>query len=185
MTSNPLPPRARIPGSVGVAAGAEIRVVDARGRDVEVGEVVIRGPGVMSGYLANESANAAAFVDGWFRTGDRGRLREGYLHLEGRIKELIIRGGENISPGEIEDALRSHASVIDAVAFGIESEKYGEEVGAAVSLQDAVEPSALQAHCRERLAPFKVPVRIFVLPQIPRTATGKLQRRRIAERLLA
>jgi acyl-CoA synthetase (AMP-forming)/AMP-acid ligase II len=185
MTSNPLPPPARIPGSVGVSAGAEVRVVDEGGRDVEVGEVVIRGPGVMSGYLANESANAAAFVDGWFRTGDRGRLREGYLYLEGRLKELIIRGGENISPGEIEDALRSHAAVVDAVAFGIESEKYGEEVGAAVALQGTVEPAELQAHCRERLAPFKVPVRIFVLPDIPRTATGKLQRRRIAERLLA
>jgi acyl-CoA synthetase (AMP-forming)/AMP-acid ligase II len=184
MTSNPPPPRPRIPGSVGVPAGAEVRIVDERGGDAEVGEVVIRGPGVMSGYLANESANAEAFVDGWFRTGDRGRLSDGYLYLEGRIKELIIRGGENISPGEIEDALRSHRSVLDAVAFGIESEKYGEEVGAAVSLRDEVDPKTLQTHCRERLAAFKVPVRIFVLPEIPRTATGKLQRRRIAERLL-
>ena len=184
MTSNPLPPGARVPGSVGISAGAEVRVVDTHGRDVDLGEVVIRGPGVMSAYLANDAANAEAFVDGWFRTGDQGRLRDGYLYLEGRIKELIIRGGENISPGEIEDALRSHDSVLDAVAFGIESEKYGEEVGAAVALRDEVDPKALQTHCRERLAAFKVPVRIFVLPEIPRTATGKLQRRRIAERLL-
>jgi len=185
MTSNPLPPRARVPGSVGISAGAEVRVVDTHGRDADLGEVVIRGPGVMSGYLANDRANAEAFVDGWFRTGDQGRLRDGYLNLEGRLKELIIRGGENISPGEIEDALRSHAAVLDAVAFGIESEKYGEEVGAAVALRDEVAPAALQDHCRERLAAFKVPVRIYVLPEIPRTATGKLQRRRIAERLLA
>jgi acyl-CoA synthetase (AMP-forming)/AMP-acid ligase II len=185
MTSNPLPPRGRMPSSVGVSAGAEVRVVDEHGRDADLGEVVIRGPGVMSGYLANDRANDESFVDGWFRTGDQGRLRDGYLYLEGRLKELIIRGGENISPGEIEDALRSHASVLDAVAFGIESEKYGEEVGAAVALRDEVAPAALLDHCRERLAPFKVPVRIYILPEIPRTATGKLQRRRIAERLLA
>jgi acyl-CoA synthetase (AMP-forming)/AMP-acid ligase II len=184
MTSNPLPPRGHIAGSVGVSAGAEVRIVDEHGNDVEVGEVAIRGPGVMSGYLANDAANATAFFDGWFRTGDRGRLREGYLHLEGRLKELIIRGGENISPGEIEDALRSHPAVVDAVAFGIASEKYGEEVGAAVALSDDADTAALQAHCRERLAAFKVPAQIFVLGEIPRTATGKLQRRRIAERLL-
>jgi acyl-CoA synthetase (AMP-forming)/AMP-acid ligase II len=184
MASNPLQPRPRIPGSVGVPAGSEIRIVDEHGRDVEIGEVVIRGPGVMSGYLANESANAEAFVDGWFRTGDRGRIDDGYLYLEGRIKELIIRGGENISPGEIEDALRSHPAVTDAVAFGIESEKYGEEIGAAVALSSPADEKTLQAHCRERLAAFKVPVQIFVLPEIPRTATGKLQRRRIADTVL-
>ena len=185
MTSNPLPPRDRIPGSVGVSAGSEVRIVDGHGRDVELGEVVIRGPGVMSGYLANDEANASAFVDGWFRTGDRGRLHGGYLRLEGRIKELIIRGGENISPGEVEDALKSHPAVVDAVAFGIASERYGEEVGAAVALRQDAATDALRAHCRERLAPFKVPVTIFVLPEIPRTPTGKVQRRRIAERLLA
>ena len=184
MTANPLPPRARIPGSVGVPAGSEVRTVDKAGRDADIGEVVIRGPGVMSGYLNNEAANADSFVDGWFRTGDRGRLSDGYLYLEGRLKELIIRGGENISPGEIEDVLTSHASVVDAVVFGITSAKYGEEVGAAVTLTESVEPKDLQVYCRERLAPFKVPVKIFVVPEIPRTATGKLQRRRIAERLL-
>ncbi|HEY7966090.1 MAG TPA: AMP-binding protein [Solirubrobacteraceae bacterium] len=184
MTSNPLPPAAHVATSVGVSAGAQIRTVDEAGRDVAVGEVVIRGPGVMSGYLANDEANAVAFVDGWFRTGDRGRIEDGYLYLEGRIKELIIRGGENISPGEIEDALKAHGSVVDAVAFGIASEKYGEEVGAAVALRETVDEKALQAHCRDRLAAFKVPVAIFVLPEIPRTATGKVQRRRIAERIL-
>jgi acyl-CoA synthetase (AMP-forming)/AMP-acid ligase II len=184
ITSNPLPPGSRLAGSVGVPVGNEVRVVDERGRDVAVGEVAIRGPSVMSGYLANDSANAAAFIDDWFRTGDLGRLDDGYLYLEGRIKELIIRGGENISPGEIEDALRRHDSVLDAVAFGIKNEKYGEEVGAAVTLKQQVEQSVLQAHCRESLAPFKIPVKIFVIPEIPRTATGKVQRRRIAEQLL-
>lgn len=184
VASNPLPPRSRHAGSVGISAGSEIRVVDGQGRDADIGEVVIRGPGVMLGYLGADDVNATAFVDGWFRTGDRGRISDGYLFLIGRIKELIIRGGENISPGEVEDVLKTHEHVLDAVAFGIDSDKYGEEVGAAVTLSDAVDTKVLQAHCRERLAPFKVPVQIFVVAEIPRTATGKLQRRRIAERLL-
>lgn len=186
MASNPLPPAAHVPGSVGLPAGAEIRVVDARGGflpEGHPGEVVIRGPGVMSGYVANPRATAEAFFGEWFRTGDRGVLKEGYLYLEGRLKEMIIRGGENIAPAEIEEVLMSHPTVSDAVCFGVEDDKYGELVSAAVTLTHDVEADVLIDHCRGRLAPFKVPVAIHVLSQIPRTPTGKVQRRRVAEHI--
>jgi oxalate---CoA ligase len=184
MASNPLPPAARVPGSVGLPTGAEVRVADAQGGFLPeglAGEVVVRGPGVMSGYVANPRATADAFFGEWFRTGDRGVLKEGYLYLEGRLKEMIIRGGENIAPAEIEEVLMSHPSVSDAVCFGIEDDKYGELVAAAVTLAQDVEAKVLINHCRGRLAPFKVPVTIHVLSQIPRTPTGKVQRRRVAE----
>jgi len=184
MAANPLPPGERIPGSVGVSAGPELGIVDATGRFLaagEAGEVVIRGPGVMSGYVNNPKATAEAFFGPWFRTGDRGVLRDGYLFLEGRIKEMIIRGGENISPAEIEQALLAHPAVTDAVCFGVPDDKYGELPAAAVTLSSDVERRELIGFCRERLAAFKVPAVIHVLPQIPRTATGKVQRRRVGE----
>jgi acyl-CoA synthetase (AMP-forming)/AMP-acid ligase II len=189
MASNPLPPGERIPGSVGVATGTEIAIADVAGRllpEGTPGEVVIRGPGVMSGYAANPQATAEAFAGDWFRTGDRGVLRDGYLYLEGRLKEMILRGGENISPAEIEQVLLSHPAVRDAVCFGVADEKYGELVSAAVTLtgddaSDGVGPADLTEHCRRQLAAFKVPVTIHVLDQIPRTATGKVQRRRVGE----
>ena len=183
MASNPLPPGARIPGSVGIATGCEIAIADAGRRLLppgSYGEIVIRGPGVTPGYVGNPDANADAFFDGWFRTGDRGVIENGYLRLEGRLKEMILRGGENISPAEIEDVLLRHPAVADAVCFGVEDEKYGEEVAAAVALSGEAGEEALIAWCGERLAPFKVPRTIHVLDAIPRTATGKLQRRRVA-----
>jgi len=183
MSSNPLPPQPRLPGSVGVPTGAEIRVVDGQGLDVPAGspgEVVIRGAGVTPGYLSNPAANAEAFRDGWFRTGDRGVLEDGYLRLEGRLKEMILRGGENISPYEIEDVLLAHPAVTDAVCFAVEDELYGEEVAAAVVVSAPAEERQLREHCRERLAAFKVPKTIRIVPEIPRTPTGKLQRRRVA-----
>jgi len=184
MSSNPLPPAARVPGSVGVPTGTEIGITDTDGTflpDGSRGEVVIRGAGVMSEYVNNPAATAEAFFGDWFRTGDSGVLRDGYLYLEGRIKEMIIRGGENIAPAEIEQVLQSHPAVRDAVCFGIADEKYGELVGAAVTLSSAVEVGELIKHCRQQLAPFKVPARVDVLAEIPRTATGKVQRRRVAE----
>jgi acyl-CoA synthetase (AMP-forming)/AMP-acid ligase II len=185
MASNPLPPAERVIGTVGIATGVEIGVVDAEDRFVDAGapgEVCIRGPGVTPGYLANPEANAASFFDGWFRTGDQGILdARGYLRLVGRIKELINRGGEKISPAEVEDVLLAHPAVADAVAFGIPDEKYGEQVAAAVALAGAVTERELLDHCRERLAAFKVPTVVHVLDAIPRTPTGKLQRRRIAQ----
>jgi acyl-CoA synthetase (AMP-forming)/AMP-acid ligase II len=185
MASNPLPPAKRVPGSVGIASGAEIRIVDAGGYDAPLGEVAIRGPGVTPGYLNNPPANEESFFDGWFRTGDRGSLdADGYLRLEGRIKEMILRGGENISPYEIEDVLLAHPAVADAVCFGVADEKYGERVGAAVQLAGEADERALGDWCRERLAAFKVPEVIHLLDAIPRTPTGKVQRKRIAEQLV-
>ncbi len=187
MTSNPLPPRPRRPGSVGIPAGAQVRIIDKAGRDVppgHLGEVAIRSPGLTPGYLNNPPANAESFLNGWFRTGDQGRLDDGYLRLEGRIKELIIRGGENISPGEVEAVLKAHPAVADAVCFGIDDEKYGQVVGAAVVLKGDAEEAGLRARCRESLADFKVPKVIHVVRQIPRTPTGKVQRNRIAAQLM-
>jgi oxalate---CoA ligase len=184
MSSNPLPPAARKAGSVGVPTGTQIGIADNDGNLLpggSPGEVVIRGPGVMSGYVGNPEATAAAFFGDWFRTGDRGVLRDGYLFLEGRIKEMIIRGGENIAPAEIEQVLMSHPAVRDAVCFGVADEKYGELVGAAVTLAGEVQSADLIEHCRRQLAAFKVPARIDVLQEIPRTPTGKVQRRRVGE----
>jgi len=186
MTSNPLPPAPRLEGSVGVSAGAEIRVVDAQGLDVppgSAGEVAIRGPGVTPGYLNNEQANAEAFFDGWFRTGDEGTLEDGYLRLRGRLKEMIIRGGENISPHEIEAVLLSHPEVGEAVVFGVDDDKYGQTVAAAVVLTGSATQDELRAHARRSLAAFKVPDTIHVLPEIPKTPTGKVQRSRMPAHL--
>jgi acyl-CoA synthetase (AMP-forming)/AMP-acid ligase II len=184
MASNPLPPAERRAGSVGVATGTEVAIAGKAGAllgEGEAGEVVIRGPGVMTGYVANPAATAEAFYGDWFRTGDLGVLRGGYLYLEGRLKEMILRGGENISPIEIEQVLLAHPAVADAVCFGVADEKYGELVGAAVTLSGAATVADLTGYCRERLAAFKIPASIAVLDQIPRTATGKVQRRRVAE----
>ncbi len=184
MTSNPLPPAPRLPGSVGVPTGTQVAIADKTGTllpDGTPGEVVIRGPGVTPGYVNNPTATAEAFFGDWFRTGDQGVLRDGYLFLEGRLKEMILRGGENIAPAEIEQVLMSHPAVRDAVCFGIADAKYGELVGAAVTLSAEAEIRALIDHCREQLAAFKVPARIDVLAEIPRTPTGKVQRRRVAE----
>ena len=133
IASNPLPPRRRGASTVGVAAGAEIRIADKAGAELplgDAGEVLIRGPGLTTGYLGNPEANAEAFVDGWFRTGDLGSVDgDGYLTLVGRLKEMILRGGENIAPAEVEDVLRAHPAVVDAACFGVPDEKYGEVVG--------------------------------------------------------
>jgi acyl-CoA synthetase (AMP-forming)/AMP-acid ligase II len=186
MTSNPLPPGVRVPGSVGVSAGAEVRIVDAAGDDVPAsvpGEVAVRGPGLTPGYLNNPEANAAAFFDGWFRTGDEGVLEDGYLRLRGRLKEMILRGGENISPYEIEAVLLAHPAVAEAVAFGVDDAKYGQRVGAAVVLQGDVSAEELRRAARRSLAAFKVPERIHIIAEIPKTPTGKVQRSRMAAML--
>lgn len=187
ISSNPLPPAPRLPGSVGVPTGTDVRVVDAEWRPVpagEAGEFAIRGPGVAPGYLDNEEANAEAFRGGWFRTGDLGTIDgEGYLRLIGRRKEIIVRGGENISPLEVEQTLSSHPAVADAVCFGLPDEKYGETVAAAVVLRQPCSERELVSHCRAELAAFKVPRSIDLVDAIPRTPTGKLQRARMASLL--
>ncbi|MGH2390439.1 MAG: acyl--CoA ligase [Chloroflexota bacterium] len=184
MASNPLPPAPHVPGSVGLATGVRIGIMDKSGAFLPadtIGEVVITGESVTSGYLNNPEANATSFTSGWFHTGDQGRLDEhGYLYLTGRIKELILRGGENIAPREIDEVLLTHPAVAEAIAFGLADEKYGEEVAAAVVLREPATPEELLAHCRERLAAFKAPKTIYITDQIPRTATGKIQRRIVA-----
>jgi acyl-CoA synthetase (AMP-forming)/AMP-acid ligase II len=187
MTSNPLPPAERRAGTVGVTAGADVAIVDDQwgfSAHGVAGEVVVRGAGVVDGYLRNPEANAAGFRDGWFRTGDIGRLSsDGYLTLEGRIKEMINRGGEKIAPREIDEALLAHGCVVEAAAYGVPDEKYGEIVHAVVVANEAVDAPELRRHCEEHLAAFKVPRHIHVVTEIPKGPTGKVQRRMLAELL--
>jgi acyl-CoA synthetase (AMP-forming)/AMP-acid ligase II len=189
MAANPLPPRARKPGSVGVAAGPEVAIMDEAGRILpagEIGEVVIRGPNVTPGYQNNPSANAAAFTSGWFRTGDQGAFDdEGYLRLTGRLKEIINRGGEKISPREVDEVLLDHPAVAQAVTFGMPHEKLGEEVGCALVLKEGSKASEgeIREYASRRLADFKVPRRVLFLEEIPKGPTGKLQRIGLAEKL--
>jgi oxalate---CoA ligase len=184
MSTNPLPPGERRPGSVGLATGVAIAVLDDDWRPVpagERGEVSVRGPAVVDGYLDNPEANAASFRDGWFRTGDVGTLStDGYLTLVGRIKELINRGGEKISPYEVEAILLEHPAVSEAAVYPIPDEKYGEQVAAVVVTAADVGEAELFAHCAERLVSFKVPVSLVVRPEIPKGPTGKIQRRLLA-----
>jgi acyl-CoA synthetase (AMP-forming)/AMP-acid ligase II len=184
MASNPLPPAPRRPGSVGRGTGVQVAIMDDTGPLLPAGaqgEVVIKGPNVTRGYHNNPEANAAAFTNGWFRTGDQGILdADGYLTLVGRLKELINRGGEKISPREIDEALLAHPAVAEAVCFGVPDAKYGEEVAAVVVLRKETSEAELAAHCRERLSAFKVPKTIYLATEIPRTATGKIQRRVVA-----
>ncbi|HEX2171735.1 MAG TPA: acyl--CoA ligase [Dehalococcoidia bacterium] len=187
MSSNPLPPEPRLAGSVGRGTGVQIGIMDDQGTLLptgSAGEVVIQGPNVTAGYENNPAANAEAFTKGWFRTGDLGVLDEaGYLSLLGRIKELINRGGEKIAPREIDELLQSHPAVAEAVSFGMPHPVWGEEVGVAVVLKGEATEADLVKHCRESLAEFKVPKKVFILDAIPRTATGKVQRRNVAAAL--
>jgi acyl-CoA synthetase (AMP-forming)/AMP-acid ligase II len=189
MTCNPLPPGVVKPGSVGVATGIEVTILDAANHELrpgERGEVAIRGATVVDGYESNPAANEAAFTAGWFRTGDEGVLDEdGYLFLTGRLKEQINRGGEKISPLEVDEVLLRHPAVAEAVTFAIPHDKLGEEVGAAVVVVDGqtVTEGELQRFLREQLAAFKVPKQIVFVAEVPKGATGKLQRIGLAERL--
>jgi acyl-CoA synthetase (AMP-forming)/AMP-acid ligase II len=176
MASNPLPPGRRVPGSVGRGTGVEIAIVD--------GEVCIRGANVIEGYENNPEANASSFLNGWFRTGDQGTLdSDGYLRLLGRIKELLNRGGEKISPREVDEVLENHPAVAEAVCFGVPHPTWGEEVAAAVVLSAPITEKELLAFCRERLADFKVPKRLYIVESIPKGPTGKVQRRLLAGQL--
>ena len=189
MASNPLPPLARKPGSVGRAAGPEIRI---RGEDGgfmgpgEIGEVVIRGPNVTAGYESNPKANEEAFQDGWFRTGDQGTLdAEGYLSITGRLKEIINRGGEKVSPREIDEILLDHVSVAQVIVFGAPHKRLGEEVAAMVVLHEGHECTEreLQQFVAQRVAGYKVPKKILFVDELPKGATGKLQRIGLAQRI--
>jgi len=189
MACNPLPPGQRKPGTVGLAAGPEIAIMSAEGDLLPVGstgEIVIRGSNVTPGYENNDKANAEAFTHGWFRTGDQGVLdAQGYVSITGRLKEIINRGGEKISPREVDEVLMDHPAVAQVVCFGIPHEKLGEEVGAAVVLREGMTATEkeLREYTATRLADFKVPRKVLLMDEIPKGATGKLQRIGMAQKL--
>jgi oxalate---CoA ligase len=189
MASNPLPPRPRRPGSVGIAAGPEVEILDEAGEILprgSTGEVCIRGPNVSPGYVDNPAANATAFTRGWFRTGDQGVIdAAGYLTITGRLKEIINRGGEKISPREVDEVLMDHPAVAQVVTFAMPHDKLGEDVAAAVVLREgqSLGEQALREFAARRLADFKVPRKILFLAEIPKGATGKLQRIGLAAKL--
>jgi acyl-CoA synthetase (AMP-forming)/AMP-acid ligase II len=189
MASNPLPPRVRKPGTVGPNAGPQVRVVDERGNTLPpgvTGEIVIRGENVTRGYENNPAANETAFIDGWFRTGDQGMMdADGYVSITGRLKEIINRGGEKISPREVDEIIMEHPAVHQCVTFGMPHEMLGEEVAAAIVLKEgaACESNELRQFAAVRLADFKVPKKILILKEIPVGATGKLQRIGLAQKL--
>ena len=189
MASNPLPPARRLPGSVGRGTGVDIAILDEAGAHLPTGssgEVGVRGPNVIEGYENNPQANASSFTHGWFRTGDLGVLDgDGYLVLLSRIKELINRGGEKIAPREIDEALEAHPAVKEAVSFGVPHPTWGEQVAAAVVVSEPVTEKELVTFCRSRLADFKVPSRLYFVDTIPKTPTGKIQRRFVAEQFTA
>jgi oxalate---CoA ligase len=187
LSSNPLPLNGpNKTSSVGLATGVEIRIVDESGRDVPsggVGEIWVRGATVTPGYLNNPEANSASFVDGWYRSGDLGSKDEdGYIFLGGRLKEMINRGGEKISPRDVDVVLLSHPKVLEAASFGEADKIYGENVEAAVILRPGMQAteSELQDYCRTRLSAFEVPQRIHIVANFPRTAKGSTDRHALA-----
>jgi acyl-CoA synthetase (AMP-forming)/AMP-acid ligase II len=191
MTSNPLPPGQRKPGSVGLGQGVEIKILNDAGDEVPQGkesEICIRGENVTKGYLNNPAANASSFTKGgFFRTGDQGfQDAEGYVIITGRIKELINKGGEKISPIELDNVIAQHPAVSEAVSFAIEDEMYGQDVGLAIVVKDGQTLSAgeLKSWLTDRVAKFKMPKKIFFTDIMPKTATGKIQRRLVAEAML-
>ncbi len=187
IATNPLPPAARKPGSVGRGSNVDVGIMDKSGGLLpagQQGEVVIRGANVITGYENNPEANQTSFTSGWFRTGDEGVLdSEGYLVLIGRIKELIVRGGEKVSPREVDEVLALHPSVAEVATFGVSHRIYGEEVEAAVALRAPAAEAELIDFCRSKLAEFKCPKKIYIVDKIPRTDTGKIQRRIVREKI--
>ena len=170
MTSNPLPPAKRYPGSVGIGQGVEVKIIDQSGKEVPQGseaEICIRGENVTKGYLNNPEANKTSFTkEGFFRTGDQGKQDEdGYVIITGRIKELINKGGEKISPIELDNLVAQNPSVAEAVSFAIPDEMYGQDIGLAVVLKDGKEmkESELRSWLASKVAKFKVPKKVFSL----------------------
>jgi acetyltransferase-like isoleucine patch superfamily enzyme/acyl carrier protein len=189
MASNPLAPKHRKPGSVGLPAGPEMGIMDEAGNLLspsEIGEVVIRGANVTRGYENNPKANQAAFSNGWFRTGDQGKFDfDGYLFLTGRLKEIINKGGEKIAPSEVDEVLTRHSAVAQAVTFAMPHPTLGEDVAAAIVLKrdgQATE-SELRNFVASQLAEFKIPTQILLVDEIPKGPTGKVQRIGLADKL--
>ncbi|GAA2918682.1 long-chain acyl-CoA synthetase [Microbacterium keratanolyticum] len=184
----------RVPGTVGLPLpGTECRVVDPENPAVDVepgsaGELIVRGPQVFSGYYGKPEETEAVFVDGWYRTGDIVTIDDaGFVRIVDRIKELIITGGFNVAPTEVENALRQHPQVIDAAVVGLPSEHSGEEVVAAIVVESGadIDVEAIREFARGILTPYKVPRRLFVVDELPKSLIGKVLRRQVRERLLA
>jgi len=191
MTSNPLPPGKRQPGSVGIGQGVEVQILDGAGKEVprgSEGEISIRGENVTKGYLNNEKANKESFTkEGFFRTGDQGKMdKDGYVFITGRIKELINKGGEKISPIELDNVLARHPAVSEAVSFAIPDEMYGQDVGVAIVLKpdQKLDAAELKKWVADKVAKFKVPKQVYFTDIMPKTATGKIQRRIVADTML-
>ncbi len=189
MACNPLPPGIQKPGSVGLAAGPEVAIMDEAGGFLQtgiIGEIVIKGDNVTSGYENNPKANDEGFTNGWFRTGDQGLIdKDGYLHLTGRLKEIINRGGEKISPREVDEVIMNHPAVEQVVTFAVKHAKLGENIAAAIVLKEGMEvdEKSIRDFAALSLADFKVPRTIVFPDEIPKGATGKLQRIGLAEKL--
>jgi acyl-CoA synthetase (AMP-forming)/AMP-acid ligase II len=189
MASNPLPPGVRKVGTVGPAAGPEVAILDEAGAILgggATGEIAIRGENVTLGYENNPKANGEAFVNGWFRTGDQGVMdADGFIAITGRLKEIINRGGEKVSPREVDEILMDHPAVLQVVTFGIPHAKLGEEVGAVVVLREGASAGEreLRDFVASRAADFKVPRKVLFMDEIPKGATGKLQRIGLAQKL--
>ena len=186
--SNPLPPGTRKIGSPGIPFGNEVRIAGSDQQELprgSEGEVLVRGPNVMQFYLKDEAASAQAITpDGWLRTGDLGKMdADGYVYITGRLKELIIKGGENIAPREIDEALYAHPDVVEAAAFACKCERYGETVEAAVmtSPGSSLTEEELIALCRSRIGAFKSPDKIHFLAELPKGPSGKIQRIKLVE----
>jgi oxalate---CoA ligase len=179
---NPLPPCERKPGSVGIPGQTEIGIIGEDGELLgtgQTGEIVARGPAVMTGYANNPIANRESFINGWFRTGDQGRLdADGYLYVTGRIKEIINRGGQKISPSEIDEVICAHPAVAQAVTFPVPDSRLGEDIAAVVVLnsRDAITKHGLRSFVAERVADFKVPRQIYFVDRIPTGPSGKVRR---------
>ena len=189
MTSNPLPPQIQKAGFVGLPAGPEVCIMDSFGNQLqreEKGEVCIKGDNVTPGYDKNLEANEQSFTNGWFRTGDQGLIdQDGYLKITGRLKEIINRGGEKISPLEIDNVFMEHPAIQQVVSFAVEDRTYGEEIGIAVVLSEGEQltEAELKTFAGERLAKFKIPKHFCFLEEIPKGATGKMQRIGLAKKL--
>lgn len=188
MTHQRLPPSPRSEGSVGPPLHADLRLLDGSGEEVaagEVGEIVVRGPQVFDGYVDDDAQNARAFVDGWFRTGDLGRFDAGgEVHVVGRVKDVINRGGDKLSPAEIDSILLGIPGVVDAASFGVPHPRLGEEVVAAVVTHASapVDESTVKRRVSERLGPRRAPRRVVFIDALPRNAAGKVDRRELARR---
>ena len=188
MTSNPLPPKSQKPGFVGIPAGPEVCIMDTNNKILnqgEEGEVCIKGENVTSGYENNPDANKNSFSNGWFRTGDQGYFdKDGYLKISGRLKEIINKGGEKISPLEVDNILMDHPNIEQAVCFGYEDKMLGEDIASAIIIKEGMKCTEddIKIYANEKLAKFKIPKKIFFVNEIPKGATGKLQRNTLAKK---